>query len=130
MVHVKLQSSPTDESLKEIIESVYEDDGITGFWRGFKAASILVINPAIVFLIFERMQKAMFKQFGNSQESIINFFVGGLSKALAGVVTYPLVKIKMMLQVLLHFVFGCVFMCVCVCVCLLFTGGKHKNSAK
>ncbi|KAL8782160.1 MAG: hypothetical protein Q9213_005631 [Squamulea squamosa] len=55
-------------------EVVHSDDGWTGLWRGLKASLILVVNPAITYVL------------------------GAVSKALATIVTQPLIVAKVGLQ--------------------------------
>ncbi|KAL8765908.1 MAG: hypothetical protein Q9209_007151 [Squamulea sp. 1 TL-2023] len=78
-------------------EVVHSDDGWTGLWRGLKASLVLVINPAITYGAYQRLRELLFPGKTNLRpwES---FFLGAMSKALATVVTQPLIVAKVGLQ--------------------------------
>ncbi|KAL6715718.1 ADP/ATP carrier protein [Lecanora helva] len=97
---------------KEVVNS---DDGLSGLWRGLKASLLLVVNPAITYGVYQRLRDLFF--FGKSrlqpwesfcssttanmlcQSWLIKILVlGATSKALATVVTQPLIVAKVGLQ--------------------------------
>ncbi|KAL9614642.1 MAG: hypothetical protein Q9167_000847 [Letrouitia subvulpina] len=79
---------------REVIEG---DDGWTGLWRGLKASLVLVVNPAITYGAYQRLREILFAGKANLRpwES---FALGALSKALATLVTQPLIVAKVGLQ--------------------------------
>lgn len=79
---------------KEVIES---DDGLTGLWRGLKASLILVVNPAITYGAYQRSRNLFFPHKINLQPWEA-FFLGAMSKALATIITQPLIVAKVGLQ--------------------------------
>eukprot|EP01084_Bolivina_argentea_P231615 390545_1 len=89
--------SEHDSSVSTLMSSIYSENGITGFWSGMKASTILVINPAIVQLLYGRIRRYLISRLGK-KSAAIDFFAGALSKAVATVICYPLVLIKMNLQ--------------------------------
>ncbi|KAL8953279.1 MAG: hypothetical protein Q9222_000845 [Ikaeria aurantiellina] len=78
-------------------EVVHSEDGWPGLWRGLKASLILVVNPAITYGAYQRLREGFFAGKVNLRpwES---FFLGALSKALATIVTQPLIVAKVGLQ--------------------------------
>ncbi|KAM4055401.1 mitochondrial carrier protein [Hirsutella rhossiliensis] len=78
-------------------EVVDGPDGVTGLWRGLKASLVLVVNPAITYGAYERLSSIFFPV-----ESKLKpwqaFLLGALSKALATIVTQPLIVAKVGLQ--------------------------------
>ncbi|KAL9002268.1 MAG: hypothetical protein Q9188_004795 [Gyalolechia gomerana] len=78
-------------------EVIHSDDGWPGLWRGLKASLVLVINPAITYGAYQKLREMLFPEKPNLRpwES---FFLGAASKALATVVTQPLIVAKVGLQ--------------------------------
>lgn len=82
------------DTAKEVIES---EDGWTGLWRGLKASLVLVVNPAITYGAYQRLREAMFPGKDNLRPWEA-FVLGAASKALATIVTQPLIVAKVGLQ--------------------------------
>ncbi|KAI4131843.1 MAG: hypothetical protein LQ338_001033 [Usnochroma carphineum] len=78
-------------------EVVHSEDGWSGLWRGLKASLVLVANPAITYSAYQRLRQLLFSGKANLRpwES---FFLGAASKALATIVTQPLIVAKVGLQ--------------------------------
>lgn len=100
VIQLRKQTAPTDHhsALTTIIPDIVEQHGITGFWSGMKASVLLVINPAIVQLLYGKIRKYLIHILGR-KSAVIDFVAGALSKAIATVLCYPLVRIRMNLQV-------------------------------
>ncbi|KAL9041097.1 MAG: hypothetical protein Q9214_004229, partial [Letrouitia sp. 1 TL-2023] len=79
---------------REVIQS---DDGWTGLWRGLKASLVLVVNPAITYGAYQRLREIFFAGKANLRPWDA-FALGALSKALATLVTQPLIVAKVGLQ--------------------------------
>ncbi|KZF25016.1 mitochondrial carrier [Xylona heveae TC161] len=79
---------------KEVING---EDGWTGLWRGLQASLVLVINPSITYAAYQRLRAAMFPNQKNLKlwES---FVLGAASKAIATIITQPLIVAKVGLQ--------------------------------
>jgi len=78
-------------------EVVNSEDGWTGLWRGLKASLVLVVNPAITYGAYQRLRDVMYpgKTSLRPREA---FLLGSMSKALATIVTQPLIVAKVGLQ--------------------------------
>jgi hypothetical protein len=82
------------DTAKEVIEG---EDGVSGLWRGLKASLVLVVNPAITYGAYERLKQALFPG-KTSLKPWEAFALGAMSKALATIVTQPLIVAKVGLQ--------------------------------
>ncbi|KAL1306006.1 hypothetical protein AAFC00_004137 [Neodothiora populina] len=82
------------ETAKEVIDS---EDGWTGLWRGMKASLVLVVNPAITYGAYQRLKDALYPGKASLRPHEA-FILGALSKALATIVTQPLIVAKVGLQ--------------------------------
>uniref|UniRef100_A0A2P2NJ37 Peroxisomal nicotinamide adenine dinucleotide carrier-like n=1 Tax=Rhizophora mucronata TaxID=61149 RepID=A0A2P2NJ37_RHIMU len=90
--------------VKRVIQEVYDEAGIWGFWNGVIPTLIMVSNPSIQFMLYETMlkkvkkQRALHKNGDNGVTALEIFLLGALAKLGATVVTYPLLVVKARLQ--------------------------------
>ena len=82
------------ETASEIING---EDGWTGLWRGMKASLVLVVNPSITYGAYQRLKEVLFPGRTNLAPWEA-FLLGASSKALATIVTQPLIVAKVRLQ--------------------------------
>ncbi|KAL1922587.1 uncharacterized protein VTP21DRAFT_10126 [Calcarisporiella thermophila] len=87
-------------STLSIIEDIFEEKGITGFWTGYRASVILTSNPSITYFLFQKFQ-ALYLSFLQASSSPRNyltalevFLFSAFSKSIATMVTYPLIFAK------------------------------------
>ncbi|KAG0257655.1 hypothetical protein DFQ27_005016 [Actinomortierella ambigua] len=107
-------------SARSIIRDIYREHGPLGFWSGYAPTVILSINPSITYFLFETMKKwlvarqtqRLLKQHrlagteatkaalaaAATLSSLQIFFASAFSKAMASLVTYPLILSKTKLQ--------------------------------
>ncbi|KAL8923705.1 MAG: hypothetical protein Q9208_004457 [Pyrenodesmia sp. 3 TL-2023] len=78
-------------------ELVHSEDGWPGLWRGLKASLVLVINPAITYGTYQRLRD-LFYPAKASLRPWESFILGAASKALATILTQPLIVAKVGLQ--------------------------------
>ncbi|ODA80525.1 hypothetical protein RJ55_03484 [Drechmeria coniospora] len=100
VVTTRQQTASRDERkglLATAREVVDGPDGVSGLWRGLKASLVLVINPAITYGAFERLRTTLFPH-RTTLKPWEAFLLGATSKALATVVTQPLIVAKVGLQ--------------------------------
>ncbi|KAL8824403.1 MAG: hypothetical protein Q9191_005082 [Dirinaria sp. TL-2023a] len=76
-------------------EVVHSEDGWTGLWRGLKASLVLVVNPSITYGAYQRLRVVFFPRKASLRPW--QAFCA-LSKALATIVTQPLIVAKVGLQ--------------------------------
>lgn len=82
------------DTAKEVVDG---EDGVFGLWRGLKASLVLVVNPAITYGAYERLKDSLFPG-KTSLRPWEAFLLGAISKALATIVTQPLIVAKVGLQ--------------------------------
>jgi hypothetical protein len=85
------------KSIKEMINIIYQEEGISGFFKGLFPSLILTINPVIQFITYELMKSKLLDSDGNlSGLNII--FCSIISKFITTIVTYPILTIKTLFQ--------------------------------
>lgn len=83
---------------------VYNESGVTGFWKGVIPSLIMVSNPSIQFMIIEslskqlRAKRAAKKKDEQNITALEIFVIGACAKLGATVCTYPLLVVKSRLQ--------------------------------
>ncbi|KAK9325809.1 mitochondrial carrier domain-containing protein [Lipomyces orientalis] len=97
VVTTRQQTSDDVSGLLQTGREVIGEDGITGLWRGLKASLVLVVNPAITYGMYQRFRELIFKNKVHLS-AYDSFFLGALSKAMATIVSQPLIVSKVMLQ--------------------------------
>ncbi|EFJ30314.1 hypothetical protein SELMODRAFT_89514 [Selaginella moellendorffii] len=87
-----------------IVQDLYREAGLIGFWKGVLPTLIMVSNPAIQFMIYETLLKELTKKrkinkHGMKDVSPLEIFViGSIGKLGATIATYPLLVVKSRLQ--------------------------------
>lgn len=84
------------------IQEVYDEAGVTGFWKGVIPTLIMVSNPSMQFMLYETMltklKKKRESKGSNSVTALEVFLLGAVAKLGATVTTYPLLVVKSRLQ--------------------------------
>ena len=82
------QTEQESLSFKESILSIYQNDGIQGFWKGLGAGLVLCINPAITYGVFERLKQIWIEKLNVKRlNSLQIFIIGAIAKTLATIVS-------------------------------------------
>ncbi|KAG0023549.1 ADP/ATP carrier protein [Podila clonocystis] len=90
---------PVAVDLKSPVQENVREEGWTGLWKGLKPSMVLVINPAITYGMYSRIQELVLKAFKHKDMTPgLVFLVGALAKTLATVVTYSYIMAKVRLQ--------------------------------
>lgn len=96
-----------DNSFVAVAKDVFEENGITGFWKGLKVSLVLTINPSITYASAEKLKDLIYNVEWNSKElndsslqlkPSQNFLIGVLSKIISTFLTHPLIVAKASLQ--------------------------------
>eukprot|EP01119_Soliformovum_irregulare_P019390 TRINITY_DN6123_c0_g1_i5.p1 TRINITY_DN6123_c0_g1~~TRINITY_DN6123_c0_g1_i5.p1 ORF type:complete len:249 (+),score=45.70 TRINITY_DN6123_c0_g1_i5:51-797(+) len=95
MLEQKKSESKRTSTL-DAAKKIFQEEGIAGFWAGIIPALILVSNPTIQYVVFERLKRNLSR--GRSLTPNMVFLLGAISKAIATVATYPYLVIKTRLQ--------------------------------
>lgn len=97
-------SKPHPYGTLQAAREVYNESGVTGFWKGVIPALIMVSNPSIQFMIYEslskqlRTKRAANKKYVQNITALEVFIIGAFAKLGATVSTYPLLVVKSRLQ--------------------------------
>lgn len=106
VLSTRLQVSTTrGQTLFGMFRHIVATEGIQGLFKGYFFNVILCTNPAIQNTTFDQMKAAILRVKSKNDPSrrasltpVQAFLLGALSKAVATVITYPLVRIKTILQ--------------------------------
>ena len=56
---VESAGSAASTSVMSIIQEIWSENGLPGFWAGLLPALILVVNPAIQYMLYEQMLRVL-----------------------------------------------------------------------
>lgn len=89
----------TQQGLFQLLQNIWKDSKLAGFFKGWGASIILCINPAIQWMVFEQSLQLLLKISQKEKANILELFVlGALGKIIATLVTYPYIVMKARLQ--------------------------------
>ena len=99
----KEKSSDPEEkrlSLSQVAHRLYADGGISGLWRGLLPSLVMVLNPTIQFVLYERLVSRLLSSRGSNKGLTTGdvFLLTAVAKLGSTLVTYPLLLIKSRLQ--------------------------------
>ncbi|WVZ08719.1 hypothetical protein V8G54_022065 [Vigna mungo] len=90
---------PLPYGTSRVIQEIFDEAGIRGFWKGVLPSLIMVSNPSIQFMLYEAMLSKLRKRRNSNRVTAVEiFFLGAMAKLGATVVTYPLLVVKARLQ--------------------------------
>lgn len=100
MKGVQGHSNDLNKNYNGLIEGliyIAKTEGIKGLWSGAIPSLMLVINPALQFMMYELIKRKLQKSYGNL--SALSFLgIGALAKAFSTIVTYPLQLVQTKLR--------------------------------
>lgn len=91
-------------NLSQVTRKLYAEGGLTGLWRGLIPSLVMVLNPTIQFVIYERMVARLLAMRGRGKGSNKGlgtgdvFLLTAVAKLGSTLATYPLLLIKSRLQ--------------------------------
>ncbi|KAF0914019.1 hypothetical protein E2562_026397 [Oryza meyeriana var. granulata] len=104
----KTLEPPTVENIPHktihVIQDLYKEAGLLGFWKWVVPTLIMVSNPAIQFMLYETLLKKLKKKRvsnlkgADGMTALEIFLLGAVAKLGATAVTYPLLVVKARLQ--------------------------------
>jgi len=100
VVNTKMQLD-TKKGLLEQLLIVYNTDGIKGFYKGLIPSLILVSNPAVQYMVYEKVKNIAihFRQKSGDRLTALDIFIlGAIAKLAASFVTFPYLLVKSRLQ--------------------------------
>uniref|UniRef100_A0A3Q3C2Z2 Solute carrier family 25 member 17 n=1 Tax=Haplochromis burtoni TaxID=8153 RepID=A0A3Q3C2Z2_HAPBU len=90
---------PTNYSgILDAFVQIIRDEGIAALWNGTFPSLLLVLNPAIQFMIYEGLKRQLRRGIPKELSSLEVFVIGAIAKAIATTVTYPLQTIQSILR--------------------------------
>ncbi|XP_010890851.1 peroxisomal membrane protein PMP34 [Esox lucius] len=90
---------PTNYSgIMDAFVQIVEDEGIGALWNGTFPSLLLVLNPAVQFMIYEGLKRQLKKGVHRELLSLEAFMIGAVAKAVATTVTYPLQTVQSILR--------------------------------
>jgi adenine nucleotide transporter 17 len=90
--------------LKQVARKIYSEGGLVGLWRGLVPSLVMVLNPTIQFVLYERLVARLLTLRGGGKGSKKTlgagdvFLLTAVAKLGSTLVTYPLLLIKSRLQ--------------------------------
>ncbi|KAI8975959.1 mitochondrial carrier domain-containing protein [Pilobolus umbonatus] len=92
--HFQTNGINNKKSVKEIALEIMKEQGITGFWAGYRASIVLVSNPSITYFVFEKI-KSFYTRLGKRQLTSAQVFLfSACAKSLATMITYPFIFLR------------------------------------
>uniref|UniRef100_A0A2M4AX21 Putative mitochondrial carrier protein n=1 Tax=Anopheles triannulatus TaxID=58253 RepID=A0A2M4AX21_9DIPT len=88
------------DGLLDGLQYIARTEGVRGLWAGAVPSLLLVINPAIQFMVYEALKRKLTEgRPSSSSPSAITFFsIGAIAKMIATVLTYPLQLVQTKLR--------------------------------
>ncbi|XP_035786515.1 peroxisomal membrane protein PMP34-like [Anopheles albimanus] len=88
------------DGLLDGLQYIARTEGVRGLWAGAVPSLLLVINPAIQFMVYEALKRRLTEgRPSSSSPSAITFFsIGAIAKMIATVLTYPLQLVQTKLR--------------------------------
>uniref|UniRef100_A0A182M5J5 Peroxisomal membrane protein PMP34 n=1 Tax=Anopheles culicifacies TaxID=139723 RepID=A0A182M5J5_9DIPT len=87
------------DGLLDGLQYIARTEGVRGLWAGAIPSLMLVINPAIQFMVYEALKRRLTAGGTAKTPSAITFFsIGAIAKMIATVLTYPLQLVQTKLR--------------------------------
>jgi solute carrier family 25 (mitochondrial folate transporter), member 32 len=90
------------KSIADGMRQIYRNEGLPGFYRGFVPSLFGVMHGAIQLMTYEQLKQLRADGDSGQRKKLTNmdyFLCSGLSKAVAGSITYPHQVVRSRLQV-------------------------------
>ena len=100
-----VESSPSNASrgALKVASSIVNESGYKGLYRGVLPSVILSINPAVEFMVFEQLKLQAIRAHKLRPNDALSmsaaFWFGVIAKAIATLITFPYIRVKVLLQV-------------------------------
>ncbi|XP_018594145.1 peroxisomal membrane protein PMP34 [Scleropages formosus] len=82
----------------DAFEQIVRQEGVSSLWNGTVPSLLLVLNPAVQFMIYEGLKRQLWKGVHRELSSLEVFVIGAIAKAIATTVTYPLQTVQSILR--------------------------------
>ena len=100
---VESSHSSASRGALKVASNIVNESGYKGLYRGVLPSVILSINPAVEFMVFEQLKLRAIRAYGLRAHDALSmgaaFWFGVIAKAIATLITFPYIRIKVLLQV-------------------------------
>ncbi|KAF0694332.1 Aste57867_14785 [Aphanomyces stellatus] len=95
VISTRIQTSKdTTISALAVVRQMYAEHGLLSFWKGYVPSLVLVSNPSIFYTIFDRLKLRVARELSAMEA----FVLAAIAKSIATVVTYPVIRAKVIMQ--------------------------------
>ncbi|KAK7036495.1 hypothetical protein VNI00_011692 [Paramarasmius palmivorus] len=87
-----------------VVKKIYDEDGLTGFWKGFSTTALLCLNPSLTLSLFQVFRRILALTKRNRAGGLVDptpgeaFIGGAVASSIASALLYPLILAKTRLQ--------------------------------
>ncbi|KAL4168166.1 hypothetical protein KRP22_011568 [Phytophthora ramorum] len=100
------QKKPPSRTMWSLAQEIYAEDGLLSFWKGFIPSLVLVSNPSINYTVFDKLKlqlqhskmAASNAKRVSSLTALEAFILAAIAKAIATIITYPIIRAKVLMQ--------------------------------
>ncbi|KAJ3601223.1 hypothetical protein NHX12_032196 [Muraenolepis orangiensis] len=90
---------PTSYSgILDALVQIAREEGVGSLWNGTLPSLLLVLNPALQFMIYEGLKRQLRRGLVTELTSVEVFVIGAIAKAVATTATYPLQTVQSILR--------------------------------
>ncbi|KAF7294017.1 hypothetical protein MKEN_01447800 [Mycena kentingensis (nom. inval.)] len=84
-----------ERDVAAVVNKIYRQQGVTGFWRGFRTTFLLCFNPAFTLAFFQVFRRVLARATGGNEPNPRQAFIGAaVANSLAALILYPLMLAK------------------------------------
>ncbi|KAG2520683.1 hypothetical protein JM18_006069 [Phytophthora kernoviae] len=102
----KEEGKKQNRTMWGIAKEIYAENGLMSFWKGFIPSLVLVSNPSINYTIFDKLKlqlqhskmAASNAKRLSSLSALEAFILAAIAKAVATIITYPIIRAKVLMQ--------------------------------
>lgn len=84
--------------IKDAFVQIMHQEGVGALWNGTFPSLLLVLNPAVQFMIYEGLKRQILRGVHRELSSVEVFLIGAVAKAVATTITYPLQTVQSVLR--------------------------------
>jgi adenine nucleotide transporter 17 len=94
LIQAKMSVDTTNAGFVQFIKTIVNKEGVLALWKGTCMGFILISNPMINFVIYEKFKRMIFDDDNSYPHMITIFAISIVSKFVATIVTYPLITFR------------------------------------
>ncbi|KAI5123790.1 hypothetical protein M0805_009085 [Coniferiporia weirii] len=97
--HIQQADPTASGSIGRVVRHIYAENGLTGFWKGFKTTILLCLNPSLTLFLFQAFRRVFLRGQSRENPSARQAFIGAaFSNVIAVTVLYSFILAKTRLQ--------------------------------